>query len=577
MTGARRRLRSAEWFDGHDEAGLLHRVALRSGRVGAGALEARPVVAVTRSETTLNPCNAAMRGRVDAILEGIEEAGGVAVELPTMSLGEDLMKPTAMLYRNLLSMEVEEYLRAYPIDGVVVTGICDKSLPGGLMGALSADLPTIVHAGGARPAACLAGRELGTTDVWRITHDRAAGRVTDDEWSGLEDALAAGRGGCNVMGTASTMAVLVEALGLVLPGTSVIPADDPGGVEAAHETGRRSVALALEGIRPSDLLTRGSFRNAVCALAAIGGSTNAVVHLLALAGRAGIGLGLEDIRSAAQETPVVVDVEPVGARLVQALHRDGGFPAVARVIADRLDLSARSVGGLLLADIVASAPWPSGCLRTALDPVADAPAIEVLYGSLAPGGTVLKQATASPRLLQHTGRALVFDDYHDMRTRIADPDLPVTADTVLVMRGCGPVGAPGMPEWGMIPIPPKLTAEGVTDLVRITDARMSGTSYGTVLLHATPESAVGGPLALVRDGDPIRLDLAHRRLDLLVDEAELAARAPVAPVTDGVFERGWPRLYRDHVLQADHGCDFDFLTLPISSRPRLVPPVVGRS
>ena len=572
MTG----LRSADWFGGDDEVALLHRAALRSSLAADETIGSRPVIGVTVSGSALNPCNAVMGPRIAAILEGIADAGGIGVELPSMSLGEDLMKPSAMLYRNLLSMEVEEYLRSYPIDGVVITGICDKSLPGGLMGALSADLPTIVHAGGARPAACLNARELGTTDVWRMTHQRAAGTISNGEWAALETALSSGRGACNVMGTASTMALLIEALGLMLPGTAVIPADDAAGVVAARQTGRAAVALATAGTRPSDLLTAASFRNAARVLAAVGGSTNAVIHLLALAGRAGVPLSLDDIHIAAQALPVIVDVEPAGRKLVDALHRDGGLPAVLASIAAWLEPEARTVDGRTTGEIAAAAN-PVGVVHSVVDPVVAAPALTVVTGGLAPDGAVLKRATASERLLQHTGPALVFEDYHDMRARVQDPDLAVTADTVLVMRGCGPVGGPGMPEWGMIPIPTKLAEQGIDDMVRITDARMSGTSYGTVFLHVAPESAVGGPLALVRDGDLVRVDVAARRIDLLVDDAELERRRAAWQPPPSAHTRGWPRLYREHVLQADRGADLDFLALPAGQRPRLIPPTIGRS
>ncbi len=577
MTAEREALRSQEWFGGADETGLLHRAAIRSGLEGHAAVQGRPVIAVTSSGSALNPCNAAMDDRIAGIVAGIESAGGVAVTLPTMTLGEDLMKPSAMLYRNLLAMEVEEYLRSYPIDGVVVTGICDKSLPGGLMGALSADLPTIVHAGGARAAACLAGRDIGTTDVWRLHHERTAGRLTDGAWTDLEDALARQRGGCNVMGTASTMALLIEALGLILPGTAIIPAGDPAGVVAARETGRRAVELVRQDLRPSSLIGRSSFLNAAATLAAIGGSTNAVLHLLALAGRAGVELTLEDLHEAAERVPVVVDVEPAGAHLIQALHRAGGLPATLRSIARHLDLDAWTADGRRLSEVTAAAREPEEPVRGEGAPVTVLPALAVVHGSLALNGAVIKTASASSELLRHEGPALVFDGYHDMRTRIEDPDLDVTPDTVLVLRGCGPVGAPGMPEWGMIPIPPKLATQGVTDMVRITDARMSGTSYGTVVLHVAPEAAVGGALSVVQDGDLIRLDIPSRRLDLLVDQAELDRRTAAWEPQPTAHTRGWTALYRDHVLQADRGCDLDFL-VPTAGAPRgLVPPVVGRS
>lgn len=569
-------LRSTEWFAGNDEVSLLHRAALRStGHAIDGG--GRPLIGITTSDTDLNPCNTVLREKVRAAASAIEEAGGIALPFPTMSLGEDLMKPTAMLYRNLLSIEVEEYLRSYPLDGVVVTGNCDKSIPGALMGALSADLPTIVVAGGAKSPACLGGRRLGTSDVWRLTNEYAAGRLSDSDWVDFENALGQGVGACNVMGTASTMALLTEALGLMLPGTAVIPASDSSGVEAAGRAGRVIVDLVRRGIRPSDLLSRTSFLNAVTVLVAIGGSTNAVVHLLALAARTGVPLSLDDFDAAGRSVPVVVDVAPCGSGLIQDLHRAGGLPAVLAVISDHLDRSARTVADRSIGQIADDGPAFRGVVRPLTAPVLSGPGLAVLRGSLAPDGAVIKVAAASAGLLRHQGPAIVFDGYHDMRARIADPDLAVTADSVLVMRGCGPVGGPGMPEWGMIPIPPKLAARGVTDMVRITDARMSGTSFGTVVLHVAPEAAIGGPLALVRDGDQIAVDVDVRRVDLLVDDAELASRRRERPPRRDEDTRGWPAFYGRHVTQADSGCDFDFLTLRSGQRPGLDAPVVGRS
>lgn len=568
--------RSAEWFDGNDEVSLLHRAALRSTGHSVGGHD-RPLIGITTSDTDLNPCNTVLRERVAAVASAIEGAGAVALPFPTMSLGEDLMKPTAMLYRNLLAVEVEEYLRSYPLDGVVITGNCDKSIPGALMGALSADLPTIVVAGGARSPACMAGRRLGTSDIWRLSDEYAAGRLSDSDWADVENALGKAVGACNVMGTASTMALMTEALGLMLPGTAVIPAFDPSGVEAARHAGRAIVDLVRGGIRPSDVLTRGSFLNAATVLAAIGGSTNAVVHLLALAGRAGVALSLDDFDKAGRSVPVVVDVAPSGSGMVQDLQRAGGLPAVLAVIAEHLERSARTVTGRCIGQIADDGPDPSGVVRGLGEPVLSGAGLAVLRGSLAPDGAVIKVAAASPELLCHQGPAIVFDGYHDMRARIADPDLAVTPDSVLVLRGCGPVGGPGMPEWGMIPIPPKLAAAGVTDMVRITDARMSGTSFGTVVLHAAPEAAVGGPLGLVRDGDLIAIDVDSRTVELLVDKGELDSRGHRRMHRSAADTRGWPALYRMHVTQADRGCDFDFLTLPPGQRPELVPPVVGRS
>ncbi len=572
------RLRSTEWLAGDDEVSLLHRAALRSTGHDSRAAGGRPLIGITTSDTDLNPCNTVLRERVAAIGAGIEAAGGVALPFPTMSLGEDLMKPSAMLYRNLLAIEVEEYLRSYPLDGIVVTGNCDKSIPGALMGALSTDLPTIVVAGGPRAAACFADQKLGTTDLWRLTHERTAGRLSDDSWTEVEAALGRHRGACNVMGTASTIALLTEALGLMVPGSAIIPAFDPAGVAAAEEAGRLVVDLVRRDIRPSGVLSRGSFRNAAAVLCAVGGSTNAVIHLLALAGRAGIAFSLDDLDEIARTIDVVADVAPAGAGIIQDLHEAGGLRAVLRVIADQLDTGARTVAGSSMGDLIDTSPPPGRTVRSTATPVARAPALAVLRGTLAPDGAVIKCAAASPHLFRHRGPAVVFSDYLDMRARVNDPDLEVTADSVLVLRGCGPVGGPGMPEWGMIPIPPKLAAAGVTDMVRVTDARMSGTSFGTVVLHAAPEAAVGGPLDLVEDGDLVEIDVYARRVDLLVDDDTLSQRRrrrSEGRVAD--TSRGWPALYRRHVTQADTGCDLDFLTLPSGASPELIPPVVGRS
>jgi dihydroxy-acid dehydratase len=493
-----------------------------------------------------------------------------------MSLGEDLMKPSAMLYRNLLAMEVEEYLRSYPLDGVVVTANCDKSIPGGLMGALSADLPTLVHVGGPRAAACVGDRRIGTTDVWRLHQQRQAGRLSDSGWQEVEESLGRHRGACNVMGTACTMAILVETLGLMLPGTALIPATDPAGARAAHETGQHIVKLVSQGTTPSSFLNRGSFLNAATVLSAIGGSTNAVIHLVALAGRAGIEFTLEDIHRAGRSTGLLTDIAPSGRFLIDQMNEDGGVPTLLKALGAHVDAAAATASGLSVGEIAERATSPRGSIRGPGEAPAG-PTIDVLYGSLAPDGAVVKRSTAREDLLRHRGPALVFDDYHDMRGRIDDPELDVTPETVLVMRGCGPVGAPGMPEWGMIPIPAKLLADGVTDMLRLTDARMSGTSFGTVLLHLAPESAVGGPLALVRNGDLISVDIDERRLDLLVDDDELIRRRSAWTPAASPHERGWPALYRQHVTQADQGCDLDFLRLGRGSKPVLVPPVVGRS
>ena len=575
-------LRSREWFDGDDEVAVLHRVALRSAGIELDAAHDRPVIGIADSSSDLNPCNLPLRALVDEVKAGVAEAGGVAVAFGVMSLGEDLMKPSAMLYRNLLSMEVEEYLRAYPVDGVVLLANCDKSVPGAVMGALSADLPAITVTAGARPVARFRGQRVGTgTDLWRAWEDHRTGAMDDATWQEFERCLACGQGACNTMGTASSMAAVIETLGLSLPGTGLIPADDPDRPAAARQAGRRIVGMVTEGLAPSAIVTDAALRNAFRVLHALGGSTNAIIHLLAIAGRTGSTLRLDDVAALGRDIPVIADVEPSGRFLVQDLHAAGGVPAVLRALGDRIELDPLTVTGRSWREELASLDplpgRPSEALRDPSAPLKAGGAFAVVRGSLAPDGAVLKTSAASPALFRHRGPALVFSSYQEMRHRVDDPDLDVTADTVLVLAGAGPVGVPGLPEWGMIPIPAKLAANGVTDMVRVTDARMSGTSFGTCFLHVAPEAAVGGPLALVRDGDVISVDVEAGRLDLEVDPAELARRREQWVRVPREHLRGWPALYQSHVTQADTGCDFDFLLAPTPAHRRFVPPVVGRS
>jgi dihydroxy-acid dehydratase len=577
-------LRSAEWFHGDDEVAVLHRVALRSAGLDIEPDDRRPVIGIADSSSDLNPCNLPLRDLVPHVAAGIRAAGGLPVAFPVMSLGEDLMKPTAMLYRNLLSIEVEEYLRSYPLDGVVLLANCDKSVPGAVMGALSADLPTVVVTGGARAVSEFRGRRVGTgTDLWRAWEDHRSGRLDDAGWAEFERCLTCGLGACNTMGTATSMALMVETLGLSLPGSATMPADDPGRPAAAGDAGRRAVEAVLDDVRPSSLVSDAGLRNAVRILNACGGSTNAVVHLLAIAGRAGRTLTLDDIATLGKPIPVLVDLEPSGRYLVQELHAAGGLPALIRTLGELLELDALTGSGrtwaaeVAEATVAAEAAEAAVAIRPLTDPLHTGGAFAVLRGSLAPNGALLKVSAASGELFRHRGPALVFRDYHDMRSRLDDPELDVTADTVLVLAGCGPVGVPGMPEWGMIPIPARLAAAGVRDMVRITDARMSGTSFGTCVVHVAPEAAVGGPLALVRDGDVVILDVAAGQLDLDVNDAEMAARRANWTPAESLHLRGWPALYRMHVTQADQGCDLDFLQAPTPEYRRFVPPVVGRS
>jgi dihydroxy-acid dehydratase len=578
--GPRLRLRSDAWFIGDDEVAMAHRVAFASAGLEVSRRGGRPVIGIANSASELNPCNLPLRELAGAVRSGVLEAGGIPAEFGSISLGEDLMKPTAMLYRNLLAIEIEEMIRANPLDGIVILANCDKTVPGAIMGAASADIPTVVVTGGARPAAVFRGEQIGTgTALWRLWDERRTGRLGDDGWRALEACLACGTGACNTMGTASTVALLAEALGLMIPGSSTIPAGDRRGLAAAAQAGRQAVAAVAAGLTPSALLSPAAFANAIRVLHAIGGSTNAVIHLAAIAGRAGVALPLDELARLGADIPVLADVQPSGAGLMQDFDAAGGLPALLRELSGLLDASAGTVTGQTIGEIAAAAPAPAvgGAIRPLGQPLHNGGAFAVVRGSLAPDGAIVKTSAATPGLLRHRGPAVVFRGYEDMRRRVDDPALPVTADSVLVLAGCGPVGGPGMPEWGMIPIPARLAADGVTDMVRVTDARMSGTSFGTVFLHAAPEAAVGGPLALVADGDPISVDAAAGSICLDVPGEELARRRDAWSPPASPHLRGWPALYRDHVLQAPEGCDLDFLRAPTPAHRRFVEPVVGRS
>ena len=577
--GAGKTLRPDAWLTGDDEAAMQHRVALRTSglTVGRGG---RPVIGIANSVSDLNPCNLPLRALAGAVRRGIEDAGGIPAEFGTISLGEDLMKPAAMLYRNLLAIEIEEMIRSYPLDGIVILANCDKTIPGAIMGAASADIATVVVTGGAREPAMFRGERIGAgTALWRLWDERRAGLVSDAEWRDLEACLNCGAGACNTMGTASTMALMAETLGLMIPGSSTIPSGDPAALDAAHQAGRCAVTAVTGRLFPSVVLTPAAFGNAIRVLHAAAGSTNAVIHLPAIAGRLGIPLPLDDFGRLGTGVPVLADIQPSGTGLMQDFHAAGGLPALLAELAPLLDPSPVTVTGRSLGEIIAAAPPPrqGGAIRRRGDPMRTSGAFAVVHGSLAPQGAVLKVSAAAPELLKHRGPAVVFHGYDDMRRRVDDPDLPVTEDTVLILAGCGPVGVPGMPEWGMIPIPAKLARSGVTDMVRVTDARMSGTSFGTVFLHAAPEAAIGGPLALVRDGDIVAVDTSAGTLDLEVAAGEMSRREAEWQPPESPHLRGWPALYRDHVLQAPEGCDLDFLRAPTPAHRRFIEPVVGRS
>jgi dihydroxy-acid dehydratase len=554
-------MRSRRWFGGADLAGFIHRSSIHAEGISRAALAGRPVVGICNSWSELVSCNLHFRSLAEAVKRGVLLAGGLPLEFPAIALGENLMKPTTMLFRNLMSMDVEECIRAYPFDAVVLIGGCDKTIPAQLMGAASADVPAIMVTGGPAEAAWFRGRPLaGGTDLWHYADELRAGRMSEDEFAELEAAATPSFGHCNEMGTASTMSALTEALGMALPGTATIPAVDAARLRAAEATGRRAVGLAEEQLRPSDVLTAGAFDNAITLLAAVGGGTNAVVHLLALAGRVGVPLGLDRFHELAARTPLLVNVRPSGDHLVEDLHRAGGVPAVLKELEPLLHVEAVTVTGRALGEELPAAPLANRDVVAPLDaPFGATGSISVVRGTLAPRGALVKRSAASASLLRHRGPAVVFEDVHDVAARIDDPALDVDADSVLVLRNAGPKGGPGMPEWGQIPIPAKLLARGVTDVVRISDARMSGTAFGTVVLHVAPEAAAGGPLAAVRTGDPIVLDVDAQRLDLDVPHGEIEGRLDRLDPGDPRYRRGYGALYLDHVLQADEGCDFDFL------------------
>jgi dihydroxy-acid dehydratase len=555
-------LRSAQWYAGDGRNAYLHRAWMRRG-LPAHAFSGRPHIAIANTASDLTPCNAHLGEVAASVRDGIYEAGGIPLNLPVVSLGETNVRPTAMLWRNMAAMATEEMLRANPIDGVVLLGGCDKTIPSLLMAAASVDLPAVVVPGGPMLTGTFRGVPLGCgTDVWRLSEEVRAGALSEQAFLASESSMIRSRGHCNTMGTASTMGLLAEVLGTTLPGTAGLPAPDSRLLEAAHGTGRLIAEMVAQDRRPSRVLTAGSFRNAIVALAAIGGSTNAVVHLLAIAGRLGVPLTIDDFDRVGAGVPLLADLQPAGRHLMEDFHRAGGLHAVLREVADLLDPEALTVTGRPLVDYLAGAQiWDREVIRARDEPIQPEAGIAVVRGGLAPGGAIIKPAAASAHLLTHRGRAVVFDTIEDAHARIDDPDLDVDADSVLVLRGCGPKGYPGMPEVSNVPLPRKLLERGVRDMVRVCDGRMSGTAYGTVVLHVTPEAAAGGPLALVQTGDFIVLDVPARRLDLDVPGSELRRRTPNRATTAGFANprRGWERLYIDHVQQADTGADLDFL------------------
>jgi dihydroxy-acid dehydratase len=554
--------RSSEWYGGTDRNSYIHRAWMRRG-LPENAFDGRPHIAIANSASDLTPCNAHLNEVMESVKAGVYEAGGIPHNLPVVSLGETQVRPTAMLWRNMAAMATEEMLRANPIDGVVLLGGCDKTIPSLLMAAASVDLPTVVVPGGPMKTGTFQGVPLGCgTDVWRLSEEVRAGTLSEEQFLRSESSMISSKGHCNTMGTASTMALLAEALGMTIPGSAGTPAVDARLLENSFETGRIIVELVNESRRPSTLITKGSFQNAIVALAAIGGSTNAVVHLLAIAGRLGIDLVLDDFDEIGSGVPLLVNLQPAGRFLMDDFYRAGGFLSVLKEVKDLLDSTALTVTGKPLVDYLENAQiWDQEVIHVRESPIIADAGIAVLRGNLALGGAIIKPAAATPELLYHRGRAVVFDSIEDMHARIDDPDLDVDVDSVLVLRGCGPKGYPGMPEVANLPIPSKLLEQGVRDMVRVCDGRMSGTAYGTVVLHVTPEAAVGGLLSIVETGDWIILDVAQRQLTLDVPESDLVLRRPSRATTDGFATptRGWEHLYVTHVMGADTGADLDFL------------------
>jgi L-arabonate dehydrase len=559
----KRKLRSRAWFGGNDKDGFIHRSWMRNQGFPGDVFDGRPVIGICNTWSELTPCNAHFRELAQRVKNGVWEAGGFPLEFPVTSMGETNMRPTAMMFRNLVSMDVEESIRANPIDGVVLMCGCDKTTPSLVMGAASCDVPTIVISGGPMLNGHFRGQPIGSgTVVWQFSEAVKAGKMTQQEFMDAESCMSRSAGHCMTMGTASTMACMVESLGLSLPGNAAIPAVDSRRKVLAHETGRRIVAMVHEDLRISKILKREAFLNAIRANAAIGGSTNAVIHLIAFAGRVGIPLTLEDWDKYGHHVRTILDLQPSGRFLMEDFYYAGGLPAVLAKLAEhgQLDSDALTVNGRTIGENVKDAPiWNSEVIRDFDKPLVEHGGVAVLRGNLCPDGAVLKPSAASPHLMKHRGQAVVFESIEHYNERIADPNLAIDENSVMVLKYCGPKGYPGMAEVGNMGLPAKLLARGITDMVRISDARMSGTAYGTVVLHVCPEAAVGGPLALVREGDWIELDVEARRLHLEVDEEELSRRRAQWTAPEPAFTSGYQSLYVKHVMQASEGADFDFL------------------
>jgi dihydroxy-acid dehydratase len=556
-------LRSHRWYGVNDMRSFGHRSRTAQMGYERSDYAGKPVIGIINTWSDINACHSHFKQRVEEVKRGVWEAGGFPVELPAMTLSEPFQKPTTMMYRNFLAMEAEEALRSYPADGAVLMGGCDKTTPALLMGAISMNLPAIFMPAGPMLRGNWRGNALGSgSDVWKYWAELRAGTITSEDWGEIEQGIARSPGHCMTMGTASTMTSAAEALGMTLPGAASIPAADSRHAVMAARTGKRIVDMIWDDLKPSDLITEDSIHNSVSAVLAIGGSTNAVVHLIALARRAGLKLDMEAFDRIARETPLLANIRPSGAYLMEDFYYAGGLPAVLKQLAigGRLRSGARTVNGATIGDNVERAAiYNEDVIRPLNNPLVASDSLAVLRGNLAPDGAIIKPPAAESHLHKHAGKAVVFEDYNDMAARIDDPDLDVDENSVLVLKNAGPIGAPGMPEWGQLPIPKKVLAKGVRDMVRVSDARMSGTSYGACVLHVAPESFIGGPLALVRDGDIIELDIPGRRLSMQVSDEELERRRAAWKRPAPRYERGYGRLFSDHVSQANEGCDFDFL------------------
>ncbi|MGJ4882473.1 MULTISPECIES: L-arabinonate dehydratase [unclassified Bradyrhizobium] len=555
-------LRSARWFAPDDLRSFGHRSRVMQMGYAQEEWKGRPVIAIVNTWSDAQPCHMHFKQRVDDVKRGVLMAGGFPIELPALSLSESLLKPTTMLYRNMLAMDVEELLRGHPVDGVVLMGGCDKTTPALLLGATSMNLPAIYLPAGPMLRGNWKGKTLGSgSDAWKYWDERRAGKLSDADWNAMEAGIARSHGTCMTMGTASTMTAIAEAIGMTLPGASSIPAADAEHIRMSSECGRRVVEMVWEDLTPSKIQTHQAFENAIAVAMAMGCSTNAIIHVIAQARRAGADIGLDDFEAASRKVPVLANVRPSGdAYLMEDFYYAGGLPGLMSRMKEHLHLDCMTVNGRTLGDnITGAGVYNDDVIRPQSNPIYREGALAVLKGNLAPDGCVIKPSACDPRFLRHTGPALVFDDYPSMKKAIDDPDLDVTADHVLILRNAGPQGGPGMPEWGMLPIPTKLVKQGVRDMVRLSDARMSGTSYGACILHVAPESYVGGPLALVKNGDLITLDVAARTINLDVPEDELARRRAAWTPPAPRFERGYGWMFARHIKQANDGCDFDFL------------------